>query len=77
LFLQNKARNTVPRQQNSIFRSVIYALENVARDLLASGPDVWLEKPESFYPAIRSLGEAKEKESQILPSYKSLLISSV
>ena len=46
----------------SDIRGVIYALENVAQDLLAQGRIVRLEKLGSFYPAINSQGEAKEKD---------------
>jgi predicted histone-like DNA-binding protein len=41
----------------SDIRGVIYALENVAQDLLAQGRIVRLEKLGSFYPAISSRGE--------------------
>ena len=46
----------------SDIRGVIYALENVAQDLLAQGRIVRLEKLGSFYPAISSQGETEEKE---------------
>lgn len=46
----------------SDIRGVIYALENVAQDLLAQGRIVRLEKLGSFYPAISSQGEAEEKD---------------
>ena len=45
----------------SDIRGVIYALENVAQDLLARGRIVRLEKLGSFYPAISSRGETEEK----------------
>ncbi|MGC9354610.1 MAG: HU family DNA-binding protein [Mariniphaga sp.] len=41
----------------SDIRGVIYALENVAQDLLSRGRIVRLEKLGSFYPAISSRGE--------------------
>jgi predicted histone-like DNA-binding protein len=43
----------------SDIRGVIYALENVAQDLLARGRIVRLEKLGSFYPAISSRGEVE------------------
>lgn len=46
----------------SDIRGVIYALENVAQDLLSQGRIVRLEKLGSFYPAISSRGEAEEKD---------------
>lgn len=44
----------------SDIRGVIYALENVAQDLLAQSRIVRLEKLGSFYPSISSEGEALE-----------------
>ena len=44
----------------SDIRGVIYALENVAQDLLAQGRIVRLEKLGSFYPSISSRGEDEE-----------------
>jgi predicted histone-like DNA-binding protein len=46
----------------SDIRGVIYALENVAQDLLAQGRIVRLETLGSFYPAISSRGEEEESD---------------
>ena len=46
----------------SDIRGVIYALENVAQDLLSRGRIVRLEKLGSFYPAISSQGETEAKD---------------
>jgi predicted histone-like DNA-binding protein len=44
----------------SDIRGVIYALENVAQDMLSQGRIVRLEKLGSFYPAISSKGEVEQ-----------------
>ena len=46
----------------SDIRGVIYALENVAQDLLAQGRIIRLEKLGSFYPAISSQGETEAND---------------